>query len=71
MKKPNILFIMSDHQLFHRHGKGDYGPKIKRDAYEKLPEKESIYEGLFVKLCVDLLGEVFFPGCIRTIMERF
>lgn len=36
MKKPNILFIMSDHQLFHRHGKGDYGPKIKRDAYEKL-----------------------------------
>jgi len=32
--KPNILFMMSDHQLLHQHGV-EYGPKIIRNNYEE------------------------------------
>lgn len=32
-QKPNILFIMVDHQLFYRHG-WDFGPKIMRPNFE-------------------------------------
>ena len=34
MKKPNIVFIMADHQLFYRHG-WDMGPQIIRNNYKK------------------------------------
>lgn len=33
--KPNLLFIMEDHELLYRHG-WDFGPKILRPCFEKL-----------------------------------
>jgi len=33
MEKPNILFIMADHQIYNRHG-WDIGPKVRRDNFE-------------------------------------
>ena len=34
MDKPNILYIMVDHQIYYRHG-WDFGPKIRRDNFEE------------------------------------
>lgn len=34
-KRPNLLFIMADHQLNYRHG-WDFGPKIRRPNFERL-----------------------------------
>lgn len=34
MKKPNLLYIMVDHQIFYRHG-WDFGPRIIRKNYEE------------------------------------
>ena len=34
MDKPNILYIMVDHQIYYRHG-WDFGPKISRDNFEE------------------------------------
>lgn len=38
MKKPNILFIMADHQLFYRHG-WDQGPEIKRPNFKRFADQ--------------------------------
>lgn len=38
MKKPNILFIMVDHQLYYRHG-WDLGPRIQRPNYTSFAEQ--------------------------------
>ena len=34
MKRPNLLYIMVDHQIYYRHG-WDLGPKIRRKHYEE------------------------------------
>ncbi|MHA1489369.1 MAG: sulfatase-like hydrolase/transferase [Promethearchaeota archaeon] len=36
MEKPNIVFILYDHQAYYGHGEMSGGPKIKRPNFEKL-----------------------------------
>jgi arylsulfatase A-like enzyme len=36
MSKPNIVFILNDHQAFYGHGEMAGGPKIQRPNFEKL-----------------------------------
>jgi arylsulfatase A-like enzyme len=38
MKKPNILFLLNDHQAYYRHS-WDQGPKIQRPWFDKLAEQ--------------------------------
>lgn len=38
-KKPNILFILNDHQSFYGHGENFGGPKIHRPNFEKLKNR--------------------------------
>ena len=35
-QKPNIIFILNDHQAYHGHGRAAGGPEIKRPNFERL-----------------------------------
>ncbi|MHA1688041.1 MAG: sulfatase-like hydrolase/transferase [Promethearchaeota archaeon] len=43
MAKPNIIFILNDHQAYYGHGKMVGGPEIKRSNFDKLGKEGVIF----------------------------